>query len=115
MFDKRFKFEDLYRADYNVDAEKVVNEINAIASSAKKCLASDDFQRYKKQFENAQTQIVNALLAYNSSFMSQPNPDPIIYAMKVNQYLQRIIDLRTLLGQVEAEASRAQEITQDVE
>lgn len=103
-----FRFEDQFNVkDEPTGQIEAVNEkLNAIGSQARKCLASNDFQQYKKMYEDELASIMNAMVIYTANFGKTGNENLEIYAVNMIRFVQRITDLRKLLTYVEMDSRK---------
>lgn len=90
--------------DLEVNMKESLAAINKAVLNAQKCLASEAFQEYKKSYLEAKDKILDAMLKYHNGFFLQSNQDLSAYAMNMCRFMQRVLDLRSLLVKVEAQA-----------
>lgn len=102
-------FDDLYAKPEKSQGQDLIalhKRIQSIGDAARQCIATDCFVQYKTQFEKAQSSILDAMISYTNQFCLQPNGDIAVYALKIARYIQKIQDLKLLLGQVEIDANK---------
>lgn len=104
---KTFRFEDQFESEQeNSQLEQVTEKLATIGSLARKCLASSDFQQYKKMFEDELSGIMNAMVIYTANYGKQGDSLEV-YALNMIRFVQRITDLRKLITYVEIDARKS--------
>ena len=98
------QFGEMFKSDVDVNKE-ITEQINMISGVAKNCLSMEQFKTYKKQYEIAESKMVQALLMLTESF-NAGRLDLTTYGSKMLVYMTRIKDLRMLLDQVTADAKK---------
>lgn len=93
---------DIFKPDTD---KKIAKEISIVADMARACLSTEQFQAYKKQYESAQSKMVDVMLMLTESHNSG-QMDITKYGAKMLVYMTRIKDLRMLLDQVEKDARK---------
>lgn len=87
-------------------SEQVLGQLNAIVKMARECLNTQQFQQYKTKFEKEEKQLLDVMIAYTNTFILNENANPAMYGLRMAMYIQKLYDLRRLLKNVEADASR---------
>lgn len=85
------------------DTEKQLNHTGMIA---RQCLTHEDFKHYRKQYEKAEAQAIDALIQETERFMNDPSGDVGKFAMMVVRRVTRLQDLRLLLNVVDKDAKK---------
>lgn len=67
--------------------------------AAQKCLATEEFKRYKEGYDKTAGQLLEQICLYD-------NPDPIQYAFAMRDMIGRLKVLRFLINKVEGDANR---------
>ncbi len=86
--------------------EKINEKIVTIGQLARKCLASSDFDNYRKMFNDELNGIMNAMVIYTANFGKNGSDNLEIYAINMIRFVQRITDLRKLITYVELDARK---------
>lgn len=105
---KPYDFTDMFETEGVEPAEQLEKtrlKLKDIGASARKCLASSDFQAYKKVFEDELAGIMNAMVIYTANYGKQGDTLET-YALNMIRFVQRITDLRKLLTYVELDAKK---------
>lgn len=103
-----FRFEDQFDLTNEPEGQiKAMNEkLVTVGQLARKCLAQNEFQQYKKMFEDELAGIMNAMVIYTANFGKNGNDNLEIYAVNMIRFVQRITDLRKLITYVELDARK---------
>lgn len=103
-----FRFEDQFNVvNESEDQIETTNKnIITIGQLARKCLATSDFQKYKKMFDDELAGIMNAMVIYTANFGKSGNDNLEIYAVNMIRFVQRITDLRKLITYVQLDARK---------
>ena len=98
-------FKDAFKAQpkANDEPEKQMNQTGMIA---RQCLSHEDFKHYRKQYEKAEAQVINALIQDTEEFMRESGADVTKYALMVVRRITRLQDLRLLLNVVDKDAKK---------
>ncbi len=107
----RNRFGDLYSVpektpEINRSTARSIKAIKDLGDTARACLNSELFALYRKKFELVQARMIDTMIAYDHDFFRQPNGDINIYAVNMSKMIQRIVDLRVLLNNVESDAQK---------
>lgn len=105
-----FRFEDQFNLTEEPEGqiEAVNQKLITIGELARKCLASSDFDNYRKMFNDELNGIMNAMVVYTANFGKNGNDNLEIYAVNMIRFVQRITDLRKLITYVELDAKKSQ-------
>jgi hypothetical protein len=101
-----FRFEDVFSESPKVNNKEVRTRLEEIALTANDCLNTAVFAKYKDQFLKSQQLMVDAMIKYTSDYFQTPGADSTLYAMMMCRFVTRLQDLKMLLRQVEADASK---------
>ena len=86
--------------------EAVLSQLDAIVKSARECVNTQAFHKYKAQFEKEEKEMLTVMIAFTNTFVVNENGNPAMYGMRMAMYVQKLYDLRRLLRTVEIDASR---------
>lgn len=89
-----------------VSQQEAVDKIKRTAEAAQACLGSEQFATYKRDYEKAETQIVDVMIRYTKSFFSEDKGDISKYGAMMSRYITKLDDMRMLLRQVGNDAKR---------
>lgn len=105
---QKFKFEDQFNLTNEPEGqiEAISQKIETIGQLARKCLASSDFDNYRKMFNDELNVIINAIVIYTANFGKSGNENLEIYAVNMIRFVQKITDLRKLITYVELDARK---------
>ena len=84
---------------------KATEQVDIAGDLARHCLAMEDFQKYKRQYELAQEKMISAMEMCTKSYMSG-DFDITTYGAKMLVFMTRIKDLRMLLDTVTYNAKK---------
>jgi hypothetical protein len=103
-----FKFEDQFdlKEEPKGQIEDTSKKLELIGQMARRCISSNDFQQYKKMFDDELANILNAMVIYTANFGKQGNDNLEIYAVNMIRFVQRITDLRKLITYVELDSKK---------
>lgn len=103
-------FEDLFSpTDIDDENKKVLEAFKRIeltAASARQCINTQCFASYKENLERALGGMVDVMCAYTAKFIASDQVSADKYAMVMVRYVTRIDSLRSILKQVELDASK---------
>jgi hypothetical protein len=80
--------------------------LNMVGDMARKCLEFEDFKHYRKEYEDAERGIVDALIVFTKNFHESDKSDIGKYAFTVSRLITRLQDYRHLLNKIDREAKR---------
>lgn len=106
---EKFQFENQFNLTEEPEGqiEATALKIETIGQLARKCLATSDFDNYRKMFNDELNGIMNAMVIYTANFGKNGNDNLEIYAVNMIRFVQRITDLRKLITYVELDAKKS--------
>ena len=100
------KLSDLYKPKTKAEIEESLNAKEKaeqfrkeIQAAGARCLANEEFRKYKENFERLKKLTFDQVRHYK-------NPDPIEYAMVISNMLSELNTLEALLTDVEMDANK---------
>lgn len=105
---QKFEFSDQFALtdEPEVQIQDVNEKLITIGEMARKCLATSDFDNYRKMFNDELNGIMNAMVVYTANFGKGDSQSLEIYAVNMIRFVQRITDLRKLITYVELDARK---------
>lgn len=95
-------FNEMFQAKTEKQVDK---QLNAAAAAANACLSTDSFSYYRKQYEKAESKMLEAMMMMTESYYSG-NIQLEAYGAKMLVYMTRLKDLRSLLDKVTRDARK---------
>lgn len=100
-------------ADKHKELIESTRQLNIVGEIARKCLTLQEFETYRREYEEAERKVLDDLIDYTQLYIQNPNGDVVKYAFTVVRLLTRLQDYRSLLKKVTNNAARKAQVAEE--